>query len=370
MPASWQQPRHFFYKIIQINLMKQKLLCLLAVISFSVAANAKIWRVNNVGYGANFTSLQQANDNPNVGANSLVPDTIHLEGSNTVYDGANITKRLVIIGAGYFLPENSNVSFNNMETKISNIYFNTGSAGSQVLGVWFYQLSTSISVEASNITIRRCKIDYGIYLAPGLTDIKIIQNFFTSYTSSSAISVLSTGFPSDVLINNNIFRKPLTIGFYNSSYTVSECKNNVFAYTGSGVGIQLYAGVFQNNILINPNITVNINGGNFNNVSYNVSAFVSGQFGTANNNIIVNDFNNWFVTPITANSVDKDFQLQAGTTPGSDGTDRGAFGGAAITNRYALSGLAPIPVVYQITTSGVATPAGALPVTIKARTIQ
>ncbi|MEP6844563.1 MAG: hypothetical protein ABI861_01100, partial [Panacibacter sp.] len=51
------------------------------------------------------------------------------------------------------------------------------------------------------------------------------------------------------------------------------------------------------------------------------------------------------------------------------GTERGVFGGAATINRYTLSGLAAIPVIYQVSTSGVATPTG-LPVTIKARTIK
>ena len=353
--------------------MKEKfrfLLAAIAAIALSVHANAKIWRVNNVGYGANFTSLQAANDNPNVGTNPLIPDTIQLEGSNTVYSGATISKRLVIIGAGYFLPENVNVSFNSMETKLENISFNTGSAGSQIIGVWVYHYSSSIYINASNILIKRCKIDYGMSLNNNITDIKILQNFFTNYTTNSAIISYSAGFPSDVLINNNIFQKPLIIDYYNTAFTVSECKNNVFAYAGTGLGVQMYAGVFQNNILTNPNATVNINGGNFNNVTYNVSASASNQFGMANNNIVVADFSTWFVSVLTAASTDKDYQLKPGTIAGSDGTDRGAFGGTAITNRYALSGLAPVPVIYQITTSGVATPAGVLPVTIKARTIQ
>ena len=350
--------------------MQLKFFFLLAAISLSIAAQAKIWRVNNVGYSANFATLQLANDNPNVGTNPLVPDTIHLEGSNAVYDGATISKRLVIIGAGYFLPENTNVSFNSMETKLSYINFNAGSTGSQLIGVWMFQSGYTISINASNITVKRCKIDYGINLNYSISDIKILQNFFSNYSTGSAISASGYGFPSDVLINNNIFQKPLITGYSNSSYTISECKNNVFTYTGSGLGIQLYAGVFQNNILTNPNATVNINGGSFNNVTYNVSASANNQFGTANNNIIVSDFSTWFVSILMANSTDKDYQLRSGTTPGSDGADRGAFGGSAITNRYTLSGLAPIPVVYQITTSAVATPAGTLPVTIKARTIQ
>ena len=70
---------------------------------------------------------------------------------------------------------------------------------------------------------------------------------------------------------------------------------------------------------------------------------------------------------------DGKYQLKAnsaGSNNGSDGTDRGAFGGAVASNRYTLSGLAAIPVVYNLTTSGVATSASGLSVTISARTIK
>lgn len=106
-------------------------------------------------------------------------------------------------------------------------------------------------------------------------------------------------------------------------------------------------------------------------MSYNIGASAT-QFGTANNNIAVANMDNLFVDAAT-NSPDGDYQLKpgsAGSNNGSDGTDRGVFGGLAITNRYTLSGLAPIPVIYKIITPGVTTPAGDLKVTIMARTIK
>ena len=49
------------------------------------------------------------------------------------------------------------------------------------------------------------------------------------------------------------------------------------------------------------------------------------------------------------------YQILSGSVAsnsGSDGTDRGAFGGAPVADRYTLSGLAAIPVIYSVSTSG------------------
>ncbi len=87
----------------------------------------------------------------------------------------------------------------------------------------------------------------------------------------------------------------------------------------------------------------------------------------ANNNIVVAAINTLFVT---SSSPDGSYQLKLAlcSQQGSDGTDRGAFGGVAVSDRYTLSGLAAIPVIYSISTPGAT--ATNLPVTIQARTIK
>ena len=70
-------------------------------------------------------------------------------------------------------------------------------------------------------------------------------------------------------------------------------------------------------------------------------------------------------------TTDSSYQLQAGSADnvaGGDGSERGAFGGIVATNRYNLSGLGAIPVVYEVTTTGVSEAGTGLPVSIKART--
>ncbi len=175
-----------------------------------------------------------------------------------------------------------------------------------------------------------------------------------------------------MIINNNIIERTLILP-NNSNYTVDECKNNVFAGPSATPAIQMYVGYFQNNILVNQNATVLLNGitgpSSNPNISYNISALASRQFGTANNNTEANMATVFTNLP---SNTDAGYQLRANSPAsgnGSDGTDRGAFGGLSPANHYTLSGLAPIPVIYEIKTSGVAGPAG-LPVTIKARTIK
>jgi len=126
------------------------------------------------------------------------------------------------------------------------------------------------------------------------------------------------------------------------------------------------AGEFKNNILMPTNAIVNI-AASPDVIAYNIGT-LSTQFGTSDNNLVVPAITSLFVT---GGSADGAYQIAGGSpanNSGSDGTDRGAFGGAAVTSRYTLSGLPAIPVVYQITTAGVT--AADLPVTIQARTIK
>ncbi len=138
-------------------------------------------------------------------------------------------------------------------------------------------------------------------------------------------------------------------------YNAEECNNNVFdcpAISGKP-SIQMNTTSFKNNILKTPSATVNINANVVSSdVSYNTSASATNQFGTTNNNIVITDMSTLFVDPAT-NTTDGRYQLKPGSAAGADGTDRGAFGGLAVTNHYTLSGLAAIPVIYNINTSGV-----------------
>ena len=350
-----------------------KLLFVLATVAaafITQPAKAKIWRVNNNGYSADFISLQVANKDNKV----LNGDSIHLEGSATSYGNITITKKLVIIGPGYFLTENKNSSSNALQATVDYIEFEGGSQGSQLIGVYVSGIY-GITVDVGNILIKRCKIDYSVHLNYDIADVRVLQNYFTNTNQSNTSAIVPSiyGFPTDFVFNNNISRKTLLAEANNVIYTLLECKNNVFdcpAVSG-GPSIKMNAGSFQNNIITNPAVTTIINFSTGTGVSYNVSASANNQFGTNDNNIVVADMATLFASA-TNNSTDGKYTLRPGSPAsnnGSDGTDRGAFGGLSPANRYTLSGLPAIPVIYEINTSGVAGPGG-LQVTIKAKTIK
>ncbi len=353
----------------------------LVAVALAYPAEAKIWRVNNNGFNADYATVQAANDDPNV----LPGDTIHVEGSSIRYYPVIFNKKLVIIGAGYFLADNPKTSNNLLQSDIASVGFIFGSEGSTLEGIHIsgsVGLSyASIDINASDITITRCLIDYRIFLGnynANNTNIRITQNYFSGKVSgifsySNNISG-DPYFPSYVYFNNNICKEAINLPDH-SSAVITECNNNVI--DAASQAVVMYAASFKNNIIIDPTATVKINGiTDFNTnptslVSHNISSSAVVHFGTANNNIVVNNIASTLF--IGGTSSDGKYKLKSGSPGsgnGSDGTDRGAFGGAAVSNRYSLSGLAPIPVIYEISTTGVATPGTGLNVTIKARVVE
>lgn len=364
--------------------MKTKLLQLIAVgtaLLFSNGITAKTWRVNNQSnynntsqwgenYGGTpafpvFRQINEAVQNANV----MDGDTLHIEGSTLVYDDAIITKRLVIIGPGYFLTENPKVSNNTYDAQIGRVTFNTGSKSSQIIGMNIIYDGSSVDgyvyVNVDQITVKRCRMERGVRFATLLNEVYILQNFF----AASANAIYTNGNnsfvpPQDIIFNNNICLSKLIWDGWN----IVECNNNVFDGPPNQLNLEFNTGSFQNNILKSAGMTANINGGTNNNVQYNTVSN-SGVFNGTTGNIWEPNMTALFMTN---NTTDGNYQLQAGASsnvPGSDGSERGAFGGTAQTNRYRLSGLGAIPVIYTVSTTGVAEPNTGLLVNIKARTV-
>jgi hypothetical protein len=363
---------------------KQFLLCVLMFLVLPLALQARIWRVNNLSdyngttlFGGN---LGGTSGNPVFRLTSqavssgivLAEDTIYVEASSIRYNEAvTVRKPLVIIGEGYFLEENPKTSKSLISTEISSFNFEIGSSGSQLIGVFVYGTS-GIDVITSNISVKRCRILGEISLYPGITDVQIVGNYFEGYNSgtSGGIGIVnSSSVAQNVVVKNNIFKTLLDVTASTNIITFLECSNNVFdCPPRSGApSLRFNAARFENNILRTPAASVLINGGNNEKLAYNFSASATGQFGSTNNNLVV-DMNALFVDPANQ-STDGRFRLKPGSAVGSDGTERGAFGGAALQHRYVLSGLASIPVIYELRTTGVAGPNG-IEVTIKARTQQ
>lgn len=363
----------------------------------SLTSSAKIWRVNNQSnyngtnaWGSNYGGtaaypiFKQVNEAINW-SSFTQGDTIHVEASNIIYDPAVINKRVVLIGAGYFINENPNVSNGVYDTKIARIELakgtTTDSSNSQVMGMnVVVNGNTShgyivINSDVHGVVIKRNRLERGIYFngtaAQHISDVYILQNFFAGYTNGSILFTNNnTAFypPDDITFNNNICQNKLIWKNSTTTWSIKTCHYNVFDGPANGLNLEFNSDSFRNNILKATGQTALINNGNNNQVSHNTVS-VATVFNGATGNVVVADMSTLFVNP-TTNTTDGDYQLQPGSAPGSDGvTPRGVFGGAEV-NRYQLSGLAPIPVIYQTTTSGVSTAGGNLPVQIKAKTIK
>mgnify|MGYP007130732456 CR=1 FL=1 len=355
--------------------------CTTCLLLFSMVSRGNIWRVNN---NSNYDGTN--NFGENYGGTALRPvykqlgqatalsntkvqngDTIHLEGSPLTYSNpGNISKKLVIIGAGYFLSENPNTSSDNYPSRVTNMNFAAGSGGSKIMGVW----ANIIDVSTSNISISRCRIDLHAQLANGISDVFIIGNYFSdSITPASSCIVMgTTGAPAGLIVKNNIIKKPLILQSVSGSGTItgiiSDCSNNVFDCL-PGNNIIFDVAECHNNIIRSAGLIVQVSTSNPSGISHNSSNNSSDLLGEALNNNIQVDMNTLFVAN---GSSDGRYKLNAGSAAGNDGTERGVFGSASIASRYSLSGLAPIPVIYNLQATGDGGPSG-IQVNINARII-
>src|SRR5690606_32342856 len=160
--------------------MKNPLLSilLLLVLQSTHAAN---WRVNNSpGVDADFTTLQVAHDEASEG------DSIYVEGSLTNYDNngtVTISKRITIIGPGYFLGQNPFTQAIKTTAKFNFINFTSGSEGSSVMGL----SAGRIDVNTTDVVVRRNHIGR-LYLRS--ENLFVSQNFIDDEITGLKCGVL------------------------------------------------------------------------------------------------------------------------------------------------------------------------------------
>lgn len=349
------------------------------------------WRVNNQSnyngtsqFGENFGGTQaypvfkQINDAvgwSNVGTN----DTIHVEASPLIYAAALVTKKLTIIGPGYFHEQNENTSNTEYDAKLARIYFDPGSDGSKIMGmnvvVGNSGLDGKIYINAEAVTIKRNRILNGIvFEKTALQSVTIVENYFGYSIGNNALYTNGSGVfvpPVTIVFNNNIVRSKLIWKSTTTQWPIHQCHNNVFDGPANALDLDFATDSFKNNIVRPANVTATITPAS--NVQYNTVSSATLFAGTVGVQVVANMNNLFTATTATTAEADAPYQLQTGVpgnVPGADGAPRGAFGGAAPENRYTLSGLAPIPVIYDVATSGVSSAGTGLPVTIKARTVK
>ncbi|MBS1616269.1 MAG: hypothetical protein JST06_09160 [Bacteroidetes bacterium] len=343
----------------------------------SQPASATIWRLNNSNGGtitpninASFsvgTTLQQAHDNSSVNNG----DTIHVEQSNTSYGNLTMTKRLTIIGVGYFLAMNPKTQVNTATASIvGSINMNASTcAGSTITGL---TIQGTVYMGASRLLVTRNYIALGSYTngilvgGTGTTAVDstiITQNFISVSSYSNAIAEQSgTGNLTNLYIANN-YLYANNYGSVNTSGRISGIiKNNVMdaAYT------QVQNMYVVNNI-DNRGVT-----NYFNNclIEYNigkVSASFASPSGSGNTFTGSTNLTNTSLGFVTASSTDSSFMLSSSSPAkgtGKSGDDMGMFGGSL---PYKLSGIPTVPNVYALSIGTVAAGATSISVTVSTK---
>ncbi|HPS61578.1 MAG TPA: hypothetical protein PLK82_00885 [Bacteroidales bacterium] len=298
------------------------IMLLLSMLGFQ--AQATKWRVNNTGLQANFTTAQEVVNASQVASG----DTIYFEPSTWSYGNMlGITKKLVIIGPGYFLGENDSTQADKKTARLGQAQFVNGSQGSVIKGMY---VEGSLQIQSTgDILVERNWIE-GVDINYGCIKLIIIRNYVKNIGVQNA---------NHILISNNIIVYDGWCFNVTSSASAVVTNNVVAGYMNI------------NNSTVNNNICLSTASNSFvhSNVSdgYNIGAGT--QFGTANGNQSNVDMNNVFT--FSASS-DGRYQLKSGSTAigaGFGGTDCGAFGG---DYPYVLSGMVTGPSVYDLNMSG------------------
>lgn len=308
-------------------------------------SQAKIWRVNNTpGVNADFNEINTAITDSRVQND----DTLYIEGSATNYSNFTLSKRLVIIGNGYFLSGsggNSGLQYNAYPSNVNgSIMFDSTGSGSQIIGLSGFTLrSNPTGSAADNIIVSRCNFNgfssYYSYVAnTAMEGWEIKQCYITGNMSYDNYVLKNWTF------RNNIVMNPVQMGnVENKGHII---RNNVFRNT-----VSIYEAYFANNIINNSTFTA-VNCVVKNNLAIGTPAGFTPFVGNNNNSNGYTDAA--MFAGATGNSTDGQWQLAAGSPAKGAGLtigsvtspDCGAFGA---TDPYRLSGIPNIPTIYQLT---------------------
>lgn len=317
------------------------ILVLLTGLSFS--AHAKVWRINNnAGVNADFTSANAAVISTTVQSG----DTLYFEASATDYGGITISKKLVLIGTGYFLDSTNNpgLQYNPNAAVINGVVLDSAGTGSTFTGLTLNFLigpgAGGSSVD--NLTITRCRVTgignyYGYTPGTILSGWKVNKNYITGSFGDGAWVMQNWD------VSNNII--DTWINMENTACSGNVIRNNVFRGA-----IHIVNGYFANNLLSGWNDYVFTNTVVKNTLSVGTPSTFTAYVGSNNNSYGYTDAQLFAGT----GSTDGKWKLaatspakQAGLTVGSVvKPDCGAFGGP---DPYILSGIPNIPAIYKLT---------------------
>jgi hypothetical protein len=318
---------------------------LLLVVLMAQSVDAKIWTVSPRP-GANFTTLSGAVGSASV----LAGDTILVSGALAAYAGFTISKKLTIIGPGYFLGENTGLQADTNSAKISSTV-TISSQGTTITGLHFLN---TLYVNADNVTITRCRMrttaagTYPVYIY-AKDSIIVRQCFITQAADYYYHCILVTSGASQIFIQNNFIEYlggHASYGSFDINGTMSgDISNNVIYGDVDNVSGGF---TFNNNIL---------RGGTFSTIGVEPHNNIGDglQFPLINGNQQSVTMSDVFVTSGTS---DSKWQIKPGGPaddkgfpyPSPSTVDCGMFENG-VGHGYVLSGIPPIPSIYLFNTA-------------------
>ena len=311
--------------------MKQTVITLLLFL-VSITAWATVWHVNNnSSLSSDFSALATAFASADV----IAGDTLYVYGSPVTYGSLPVlSKRLTLIGPGYYLSQNPGLQHNLSPAIIEYINFGPGSEGSLISGITL----NAVDVNAANVVVQRNLIRrLYVYAA----NCMVLQNFFDDVPGYN-FALYANNAPNMVVGNNRItyslagwcvFMNDDCSGIFYNNCTWGSCRyRNAEVYNcvidWDGNGWEWTWDIANSNI--HHNLMMNI-------YSWDWSGY---PLGAANQlNVTAQVF-------AETGSTDGYYQLCTGSPAlgaGVAGVDCGIYGGAT---PYKLSGIPAIPAIH------------------------
>lgn len=328
--------------------MKRVFLPALCLI-IAVCAWGTVWHVNqdSAAY-SDFAQVTTAVASASV-ANG---DTLYVYGHVNVYDTAHINKSITIIGPGYFLGSNPGLQHSALSARIANMYLDVVDIvvmGMDVDGYIYVNAQNaavigctmpSMRLNSSNALFKGCYFKYksgynsnGVQLSSALNS-TFVNCFFGGNNGFNSLYIPAN---STATVSYCVFRGTVTINntdFYN---------NILYKDPGYGLGFDANANVHHNVF-----------------VAYGTFDWATVVTGTDN---LLNYDGPLFVTGGSTDGMYElvDDPLNLALTAGVFDDECGMFGG---TTPYKLSGIPPIPSIYEFNIPSVG---NTLPLQVKAR---
>ncbi len=352
--------------------MKKSVFALLVALLSVGSTQATIHTLCNMPYSpGQFTTFLAAH------AAAIPGDTIYVHGSSLSYGAVNISKSITLIGAGHNPAKQAP-----LPSIFNSITIVTNSQNVQLIGLTMQ--GATLSGSNNTIGIKRCKFmefsnsppTIGIQFSGSQASVTIEGCVFMPASLSALgpnINFLGAS-ASNVFIRNNVFsREIVTNGL--TTFLTFFIENNLFLGT-------VNAFFNLNNATINNNIFYRQSpqgaaGGPSNNVMNNNISFscAINTFSAPGVNNLVN-INPLFTTfPLAGATFDytHDYRLAAGSPGllnGTDGTDRGVFGGFGF--KFNMTGEPAMAEIFsfQITSATTILPGGTLDISVTSKRVR